>query len=525
MADLAIIKSNVAKMVSMNAPERDIDRYIASEGVTIDDVRNYSDEQPLNNDFAGKVATFTRGADFGFGRKLGGLINALGAYPVDRAAQALGVENTPSFTDRYNEIVKQANQAEQEYKENNPLGAAALELGGAVVNPLNKLGVGFIGKGASTLGKVARSGAVGAGTAALSGLGADGVQGEDLATGAVLGSAIPVAGKALSPIGKALTNISGSLTGAGAESIKRAYDAGKRGSQTFLKNLRGQTSAENVVGTAKEELRNMVEGNQDLYRAATQKAFSDTTRIPMQSINKKFQQLYDIETLGGHNILKDDTKKVFKNAKELLKEFNANEDLQNAQGLDILKRRIQDIDVKPGTNASRIRKELSDNIKDAIQERNPEYKQAMKRYAENKAEIDELSKTFSLNNKATIDTALRKLQSVMRNNVNTNYGRRFEQLSNLDFHGDLQDAIAGQALNALTARGLGKIFTGAGAGLAMYNPIGAAATLASTSPRVSGETAYMLGKQSSNIKKALEKMGLNKNLTPYIVQQITGGND
>ena len=263
MADLARIKGNVAKMVSMNTPEQDIDRYIASEGVTIDDVRNYSDEQPLNNDFAGKVATFTRGADFGFGRKLGGLINALGAYPVDRAAQALGVENTPSFTDRYNEIVKQANQAEQEYKENNPLGAEALELGGAVVNPLNKLGDGFIGKGASTLGKVARSGAVGTVTAALSGLGADGVQGEDLATGAVLGSAIPVAGKALSPIGKALSNLSGSLTGAGAEAIKRAYDAGKRGSQTFLKNLRGQTSAENVVGTAKEELRNMVEGNQD----------------------------------------------------------------------------------------------------------------------------------------------------------------------------------------------------------------------------------------------------------------------
>lgn len=525
MADLARIKGNVAKMVSMNAPERDIDRYIASEGVTIDDVRNYSDEQPLNNDLAGKVATFTRGADFGFGRKLGGLINALGTYPVDRAAQALGVENTTSFTDRYNEIVKQANQAEQEYKENNPLGAAALELGGAVVNPLNKIGVGFIGKGASTLGKVARSGAVGAGTAALSGLGADGVQGEDLATGAVLGSAIPVAGKALSPIGKALSNISGSLTGAGAESIKRAYDAGKRGSQTFLKNLRGQISAENVVGTAKEELRNMVEGNQDLYRAATQKAFRDTTRIPMQSINKKFQQLYDIETLGGHNILKDDTKKVFKDAKELLKEFNANEDLQNAQGLDILKRRIQDIDVKPGSNASRIRKELSDNIKDAIGERNPEYKQAMKRYSENKAEIDELSKTFSLNNKATIDTALRKLQSTMRNNVNTNYGRRFEQLNNLDFHGDLQDAIAGQALNALTARGLGKIFTGAGVGLAMYNPVGAAATLVSTSPRVAGETAYMLGKQSSNIKKAIEKMGLNKNLTPYIVQQITGENN
>lgn len=42
MADLARIKSNVAKMAAQNAPEEDIDGYIASEGVTVDDVRNFS---------------------------------------------------------------------------------------------------------------------------------------------------------------------------------------------------------------------------------------------------------------------------------------------------------------------------------------------------------------------------------------------------------------------------------------------------------------------------------------------------
>jgi len=45
MADLARIKRNVAKMAGMDAPESDIDGYIASEGVTIDDVRNFR-EQP-----------------------------------------------------------------------------------------------------------------------------------------------------------------------------------------------------------------------------------------------------------------------------------------------------------------------------------------------------------------------------------------------------------------------------------------------------------------------------------------------
>ncbi|MGN6535214.1 MAG: hypothetical protein ACTHKQ_05715 [Mesorhizobium sp.] len=41
MADLARIKRNVAKMAAQNAPEADIDGYIASEGVTVDDVRNF----------------------------------------------------------------------------------------------------------------------------------------------------------------------------------------------------------------------------------------------------------------------------------------------------------------------------------------------------------------------------------------------------------------------------------------------------------------------------------------------------
>lgn len=41
MADLAKIKRNVAKMVSMNAPESDIDSYISSQGVSVSDVRNY----------------------------------------------------------------------------------------------------------------------------------------------------------------------------------------------------------------------------------------------------------------------------------------------------------------------------------------------------------------------------------------------------------------------------------------------------------------------------------------------------
>lgn len=41
--DLAKVKRNVAKMVSMNAPEEDIDAYISSEGTSVDAIRRFKD--------------------------------------------------------------------------------------------------------------------------------------------------------------------------------------------------------------------------------------------------------------------------------------------------------------------------------------------------------------------------------------------------------------------------------------------------------------------------------------------------
>lgn len=166
MADLARIKNNVAKMVAQNAPESDIDGYIASEGVTIEDVRNYKPEKDYT---LGRLGTIDRGATFGLGRKLGGLANAIGAYPVDRVAQGLGVENTPGFWDRYHEIVDPTMEAIEEYHKDKPIEALSLELGSSVVNPANKLGVGYIKNGTSLANTAMRSGAVGSAIGGIAG--------------------------------------------------------------------------------------------------------------------------------------------------------------------------------------------------------------------------------------------------------------------------------------------------------------------------------------------------------------------
>ncbi len=83
MADLARIKRNVAKMASQDAPIEDIDGYIASEGVTIDDVKNFKpqatekapEEKGMLRSAADSVDAFGRGiansASFGFADEIG----------------------------------------------------------------------------------------------------------------------------------------------------------------------------------------------------------------------------------------------------------------------------------------------------------------------------------------------------------------------------------------------------------------------------------------------------------------------
>lgn len=79
MADLARIKRNVARMVERRAPADDIDGYIASEGVTVDDVRNYRPE----TDGFGEIKPHNPGLLENVGNRLYDAANALG-LPANR---------------------------------------------------------------------------------------------------------------------------------------------------------------------------------------------------------------------------------------------------------------------------------------------------------------------------------------------------------------------------------------------------------------------------------------------------------
>ena len=145
-------------------------------------------------------------------------------------------------------------------------------------------------------------------------------------------------------------------------------------------------------------------------------------------------------------------------------------------------------------------------VSSIIAEQAPEYQKVMDEYAADSRVIDDLQSTLSLRDSASTDTKLRKFQSVMRNNVNTNYGERMRLVDELVKAGanNMPEALAGQALNSASPRGFGQLMMGAGIyGGATLDPA-AFALLPASSPRVVGETAFAAGQAARGLNKAAE---------------------
>ena len=121
-----------------------------------------------------------------------------------------------------------------------------------------------------------------------------------------------------------------------------------------------------------------------------------------------------------------------------------------------------------------------------------------------------MEQSLSIKDKATADTTLRKLQSILRNNASTNYGAREALGQELVKAGatTLMPGLAGQMMSSPTPRALSGQLTGAGAvANALQNFPGAflepstLAAMAATSPRAVGETAFAAGQVAGVPKK------------------------
>jgi hypothetical protein len=311
----------------------------------------------------------------------------------------------------------------------------------------------------------------------------------------------PVARGVGNVAGKAATTTLGLSTGAGAEAITQAAKAGAQVRPEFLKNLSGEAPMMDLLTKAKLGLENMGRQKAAEYRANMAAVTSDKTTLSFAGIDKALSDAAGMVTFKGQVKNASAASAVQKMADDVAqwKRLRADE-FHTPEGLDALKQKLggtlESIPFEEKT-ARLAAGKIYNAVKDEITTQAPTYAKTMKSYSEASEAISEIERALSLGKKASADTALRKLQSLMRNNASTNYGHRLDLARTLEDAGgvDLMPALAGQALNSWAPRSL----TGQGAGLATLgvsaagNP-GLLGLLPFQSPRTVGLAAYGAGR-------------------------------
>jgi hypothetical protein len=322
-------------------------------------------------------------------------------------------------------------------------------------------------------------------------------------------------GSLASGAGRLSSELLGLSTGVGSEPIRQAARAGAVGGESarqFRENITGRAPLTDVLDAAKQNLADMNTAKQAEYRSGMIDIKRDKTVLDFIGIDDAVKQSIGKTTYKGKVLNKKASEELLK-ARDLVDEWKAANpnDFHTPEGMDALKQRIGDLLEEIPFEQKQARAAVGgvyNAVKKEIVKQAPTYANVMRQYSTASEQIREIERTLSLGDKASSDTALRKLQSLMRNNVNTNYGQRLNLARQLETQGgrEIMPALAGQALSDLTPRGLSRIGS-PGAALGAFSIGGlppALAALAASSPRVVGEAAYAGGLLGRPVRAGLE---------------------
>jgi hypothetical protein len=338
------------------------------------------------------------------------------------------------------------------------------------------------------------------------------------------GEVINAAGRVVDPVNAATAVAKGAgkvgaegvglLTGTHAKPLEEAAKAGYEGgeaSKALTENMRGNVPLEDVVDTARSAINNIRTQRGKDYRAGMFDVGQDTTVLNWHNIGKAIQDANDIKTFKGQD-LSPETRAVREKLNDYIIDWMAlpPQDFHTPEGFDALKQKIGNLrdKLEVGSPEKKIANEYYGAVRKTIMDQVPEYGKVMEGYEKASNLVREIEKTLSLpqnERRGSVDTSLRKLQSVLRNNVNTSYGHREKLVEYLQDSGapHLISALAGQNLNAWTPRGIVRLAAAMGLEGSAVHPthIGkVAAVMPLMSPRLMGEAFHGAGRAAGLTK-------------------------
>ncbi len=337
--------------------------------------------------------------------------------------------------------------------------------------------------------------------------------------------------------GWAAKNLLGWRTGTGAKSVEEAYKAGKEGgpgAQAFVDQMRGNAPVSDVVDAAKDAVKQLRIQRSEAYKAGIGTAIkNDATVLDFKPITDAIDKTSDIGAFKGVSTIPG-AQRVRERVAEEVNKWQALDpaEYHTPEGMDALKQAIWNLRYDgelsavagPGKPGAKILDAVGNAIKGQIVKQAPGYADVMKDYQTASQELNEIEGTLSLNPKARVDTSLRKLQSILRNNANTNYGSRVELGNRLQEAGDgtLMPGIAGQMMSAKLPRGLSGPEAGIEGSMAvMSGNAHLLPALLASSPRLVGEAAYGAGKLSRGAQATAAALsnatGINSATAPALI--------
>jgi len=357
------------------------------------------------------------------------------------------------------------------------------------------------------------------------------IPGTGTAIGAGIAS-IPYVGKAIARGGQ---EILGATTGTGAGTIKQFSEAivgGGEGADIARGALRGNIAPQDIVDEARTAFGTIIKNRSDDYSTQLSKIKTKTNVIDHTPIIQKFnKQLEDFGVFSNADGTPNFSRapglgryeKDLQGLSKTLAEWGTREGDSTIAGVDKLKQVIDDFRIgsqdskKFDTFVTSLRSEAKNIIRNNLTKSKDlktllTYDKMLGDFEKSTKDIREIQKALSLGDKASTDTAFRKLSTVLRTN-NEMRRQAVKELNDIT-GGTLIPKIAGQQLSEILPRGLARTLgtVGAGAGLVSGAGIVPMLKLALvSSPRAVGEILNVLGivgNKANIVKNALLKAGV-----------------
>jgi hypothetical protein len=306
----------------------------------------------------------------------------------------------------------------------------------------------------------------------------------------------------------------GTLSGVGDETMAGIRDlAAEEGPRAGVKQnefadaLKGNVTAEQFVDRAEQGIKNMRNDANYGYAVNKKDWVAAGGKLDMSVIDQAERDMVQsLHTSGGSSLLNEAQRESFGKMQEIIEELRKRgPGAWTVEELDALKRNLNKVSVPLGDRElMRVRTGLSNAVKDNIlaNAQGTKYHSSMNQFAEAMDVLDELKSSFALEKNSGQHTTMSKLQSVLRNNVATQYGTRKALFDTLEKEGrvDLKPWLMGMTANSATPRGINRGVIGGILSTGNVIPgLSTVATLGSSSPRIGAEVMYGLGKHGKKL--------------------------